>query len=245
LLCTLLCTCSNPYTNPLDPSADAAQPTSVRLRLCLHALSLRTNWKLLGIHSAVRPTSFGRPEDALWRNAENICLVFQFEQKRVPTSLACPSGDTGDADRAPLGRQPTRGRGQTFLESPVFVAWSPTTRTLDLCARRASAALRAFCGELRVDDSPPHGFGVGFVNGVLAAGGSARPQRPQRTHWHFPEPVDWFEPFERWCPSAARPRGAMTSIRSSRSYAKCGDADFKAAALKVFESIRRQAPFVH
>src|ERR1017187_1758524 len=59
---------------------------------------------------------------------------------------------------------------------------------------------------------------------------------------HFPEPVDWFEPFERWCPSAARPRGAMTSIRSFRSYTKCGDGDFKAAALKVFESIRRQAP---
>jgi H+/Cl- antiporter ClcA len=35
LSCTLLCTCSNPYANPTDPSADAAQPTSVRLRLTI------------------------------------------------------------------------------------------------------------------------------------------------------------------------------------------------------------------
>ena len=63
LLCTLLCTRSNPYINPVPPSA---APLEVKPRLVASApdctfLFCRADWTLLGNRGAVRPYHLKTP----------------------------------------------------------------------------------------------------------------------------------------------------------------------------------------
>ena len=122
LLCTLLCTRSNPLTSPDPPCAGPEVKPHVWLPpLMIASPLLQKRTGPLGvIRGANRLASFGR---GIWRNAENVCPVFCLKANtRSPTSMMLHLG------RWPLRRHLTYRVGATSLGISASCAHLSLTR---------------------------------------------------------------------------------------------------------------------
>jgi hypothetical protein len=154
LLCTLLCTRSNPYySSPVHPSAAPAS-SSPRLVLsaddCTPFLFCNAKKLYSGIRIAVPgPPSFGRRPRG---NSENICPRLCFERKTKITDLehsAKWGGGVKEIDHC-LDSGPTQSRGgQQFSEFP-FAPMSETSRS------RAQPDCRRSCEWITPSRLSPH-----------------------------------------------------------------------------------------